>query len=916
MKKPRRLTAEFEEKQGFFSRNKYLFLAFAMPFVLMSAAFAFAGVSPFGTNQILVTDLWHQYYPFLVDLQNKLKEGGSLLYTWSIGLGENYPALMSYYLASPLNFLSVLVPSQFLREYLAFSVAFKIGFAGFSFAYFLRSTYRRNDISIAFFSGLFALCAFFMGYYWNVIWLDTTAILPLVVAGFLALQTNGKYKLYIITLALSVLMNYYIGLFTCIFILLCYICYNICCCRSLKSFGKNFWRIAWTTLVALSITAILTVPAFLALQNTYSAVNKFPESYAINIGSTNDLAGTIDAIRQVISNCIAFTEPTAKTGLPNIYCGMISVFLAFLFLFSRKIKLKEKIVNVALLVFFIMSFIIRQLDYIWHGFHFTNMIPYRFSFLFSFVLVAMAYRAYITIDSFSVFDALLALILSSMVIVSALFIKSTQAIVISAIIVLLCFVTVFLYTRKMLNKRFLTAAFCLIVAAEMTCSVIQGVNTVAVTTATDYPRGGEDTEAVITEMNNLEEDTVDLWRSEFTKTQTLNDGALNGTVGVSAFSSMLNVNITKFLEEFGLAGWQSGNRYCYYESSPVTNLFLNLKYIISRDGNYGNTDYLKEVYSSGAVKLLKNTAYLPMGFVTDSALADYYEVGDYPNNPIAAQNYFFRLATGLDKDVYRELEVVSQGHTSSDLLTVSKKSSGVYSFHTNDSEVEPHLKYNFIVPDDVSQETMICFYISVTNVTDLTLMKNDQEIGDYYIKRGYIGCAGGFEAGDKISLYVDLDREASGSAYVRCACFNSDVFDEGLDILSQSVMKCETVRDTLIEGTIDVRQDGLFYTSIPYEDGWSVYLDGKEVEVTPVGNAMLAFPISSGTHTVKLKYVPKGFVPGVFISLTGILVLFLCIIVEKIRKKPLMPRLNDIPPGLVSGKIGGSSESGNGTLSG
>lgn len=47
-----------------------------------------------------------------------------------------------------------------------------------------------------------------------------------------------------------------------------------------------------------------------------------------------------------------------------------------------------------MLIFFMLSFILRQLDYIWHGFHFTNMIPYRFSFLFSFVVLVMGYRGY------------------------------------------------------------------------------------------------------------------------------------------------------------------------------------------------------------------------------------------------------------------------------------------------------------------------------------------------------------------------------------------------------------------------------------------------------------------------------------------------------------------------------------------
>ena len=165
----------------------YLFLAFFIPFILIFFAFKVMGVSPFGTNQILVTDLWHQYYPFMVDFQDKLQHGGSLLWTWKSGGGTNYVALMSYYLASPLNFFSILVPADKLREFLYIITCVKIGLAGFFYALFLKITFKRKDVSITAFGIMYALCSFIVGYYWNVIWLDTIALLPLVIAGTIAL---------------------------------------------------------------------------------------------------------------------------------------------------------------------------------------------------------------------------------------------------------------------------------------------------------------------------------------------------------------------------------------------------------------------------------------------------------------------------------------------------------------------------------------------------------------------------------------------------------------------------------------------------------------------------------------------------------------------------------------------------------
>ena len=85
----------------------YVICTFVASFFLMTLAFGLMNVSPFGTadKQIMVVDNWHQYYPFLADFQYKLQHGESLFWNWSVGAGVNNFALMSYYLASPLNFL-------------------------------------------------------------------------------------------------------------------------------------------------------------------------------------------------------------------------------------------------------------------------------------------------------------------------------------------------------------------------------------------------------------------------------------------------------------------------------------------------------------------------------------------------------------------------------------------------------------------------------------------------------------------------------------------------------------------------------------------------------------------------------------------------------------------------------------------
>ena len=351
------------------------------------------------------------------------------------------------------------------------------------------------------------------------------------------------------------------------------------------------------------------------------------------------------------------------------------------------------------------------------------------------------------------------------------------------------------------------------------------------------------------------------------------------------FNSMANVDMTRFFENFGMMGWKSGNRYTYAESSPVTNMFMNLKYIISRDGVYHNTYDLSEVYTVGNEKLLKNEHYIPMGFMVDSRLLHWQENDNEDQfNPFDQQNEFFKLATGIDENVYTPLEVVSQGHYDYNKFPVNKTSYGNYSYSCNDSTITPHVKWNYEAPKD----GLYCMYADIQGGDDVTVMVNDvSQQSAYGMGRSYIACIGYFNEGDKISVYAQLEQGQSGTAKVYVDLLNQDIFEQGYNKVSKDVMTTTKLTGSSMEGTINVSQSGLFYTSIPYEEGWKAYVDGKEVNITPVGGSLVAFNLSSGQHTIKLQYYPKGFWIGfavTVICITTFAVLCVYTYVYKKRK--------------------------------
>ncbi|MBQ6118683.1 MAG: YfhO family protein [Clostridia bacterium] len=165
---------------GFLSRPRnprYLYLtAFFLPVFIMGVIWAVCGVIPFGSKMILAHDQWHQYYPFYINLRERLQNGESLFHSWNTGMGTSYLPLYAYYLASPLNLPAALLPEGLLMPWYTLAVLIRIGLAGLFCAIFLKKTFGRDELAVAFFSTAYALCAFMMGYYWNAIWLDTVAL--------------------------------------------------------------------------------------------------------------------------------------------------------------------------------------------------------------------------------------------------------------------------------------------------------------------------------------------------------------------------------------------------------------------------------------------------------------------------------------------------------------------------------------------------------------------------------------------------------------------------------------------------------------------------------------------------------------------------------------------------------------------
>ncbi len=917
-----------------------LLAAFLIPFLGMIAVLIAEGCEPFGNSRaFLYSDEYHQYYPFFTEFRRTLLSGKSLLFNWDLGMGLDYLGLISYYLASPLNLLSVFVPEGLVLEYFEMLPPIKLGLASLFFALFLKKIFHKDDMSIALFGGFYGLCAWALGYQWNIMWLDTFALLPLVVLGTIYLLRDKKPVLYTLTLFLSVFANYYIGLFTCIFVFLVFVCYQICRPAGFKRLAQDLGRIALFTVLAIGMTAILELPALAALQDTYSSQSIFPNGFHLNIvdyevyKSSNDAwlafsealaadAGLLSLIgkfftalfksfppllygmAKVAGNMSGELAPTMLEGMPNIACGLGPMLLGFLFFTAKDVKLRDKLSCAFLLVFFMLSFLLRKLDFMWHGFHFPNMIPYRFSFLYSFVMLYIAYRAWLLRETFSLWKIGLVFVLGVGVVFCSE--KADDLIFLAynlAFLLLYLIMFVFSIADKMLcrgldpeedadyirkrarrTSRIKTVSLCIFMCLELGLTLVKFSLALNATTITDYPTGTANAESAFNYIEQREANS-EFYRIETTHAQILNDSALNDYSGISLFASSADVRTTEFLEAMGQAAYPPFNRYCYEISSPVTDLFTNMKYMVARDGEPPVNPYYNTLHNFGDVYLLENKTYLPLGFLAEPSLSEATlerlmtdSDGETEYNEFEKQNTIFSLATGLEEDVWTMVHGITSSVSATGITITDpiKNHEATYvTYHSGSEGGTLRISYK------IESAGFLCFEMNITKKNSYTLYLNQQEMFKESISVPQIVAVSTVQPGDTVDIEItcatDVSAEDPSVVNVRAAMLNDSVFQQGYEILSASKLDLTTFSEELVEGTINCNRDGLMYTSIPYNGNWYAEVDGKEVPIVLVGDAMIGLELTEGVHTVTFRYKNNSFTLGAIVS--GICLLaFLCII--------------------------------------
>ncbi|NLL92662.1 MAG: YfhO family protein [Clostridiales bacterium] len=827
--------------------NIIFILAFLVPAVILSCIFIGSEVYPFGDSIYLRSDCYHQYAPFYKELYRKITEGGNLTFSWNIGMGVNFSAIYSYYLASPINLLlGIIAPGGNVLLAIDFLIIVKTGLCGFSVAYYLTKKHNKKSL-ITILAGLFyAMSSYMVAFSWNIMWLDCLLLLPLITLGLEKLVKEKKYLLYTITLGIAIFSNYYIAIMICIYLVIYFLIqlFSSECEKNFKYFAGRIWLFAKYSLIAGGIGAVMILPALYALSYTASGEMNFPEIWSNYFSIMDMLSRSMMDVPVSIFNAHE----------PNLYCTVAVFMLVPMYCFSDKVNKSEKIGKIILIAILLVSFNTNIPNYIWHGFHFPNSLPARESFIYIFIIITMAYEAVIHLKDFTTrqIGACFAGAMVLFMIIEEHYVDTVdypfQIVYVSAIFLSLYFILTLLYKNKRLHKNVVIYLLFIVAIAE---STINGTQEEAFK-VTGYSYYLEDNDGITAILDEIDDE--DFYRVEKLDRKTKNDAAWNDYHGVSIFSSTANAGFTDFLGALGFE--KSTNAYSYYGSTPFTSSLLSVRYVIGNSTESVPEDYMQLVGSDLASSrhLFKLDYTLPMGFMLPSYFEELWNMTG--NNPFVIQNSFAQAATGIP-DMFTQLDASNVNQTA-------------YINVNEDSDVYIYVTTYIENIDYVAENTETEFYLSGS----ATGLKHRQIVH-----------IGEVPAGTTVTV-TTRDTDAST---LQLYAYNLDtqVLDQVMAALSDEGLEVESYDDTRITGTITAMNSGVMYTSIIYDEGWKAYVDGEQVEITCIGGAMLGVPIEAGTHTVELKYTPEGFVLGWFITVGSIIILVCCVLYDWNKKKQL-----------------------------
>jgi hypothetical protein len=339
---------------------------------------------------------------------------------------------------------------------------------------------------------------------------------------------------------------------------------------------------------------------------------------------------------------------------------------------------------------------------------------------------------------------------------------------------------------------------------------------------------------------------------------------------------------------------------------------MGIRYVLYENtlNNYGN-DY-RAIKSKDDISVEENTDALPMFYITDQQTKGLKFDNQDKENPFPSQSRVISSMLGLGTELNGTENYFSK-------LPEENVSEPVLKNCTAEQRGEGYTGYN---KTDTAKDTTLTFTVTAANSEEIFLWlpvptTSYRRKVNIWVRRGtkpqtFMGVLmdgdnyrpielGRFEPGEEFTLIVTMLDDTLFYKDFGLYTIDRDKYQPAINAIHE--MNANTTMTMKSKSDFTVKTDSakasLLWTSISYERGWSVTVDGKKLDLTsknpdikPIWNdTLLAVPLTAGAHTVRLSFAPAYYPQAIFISVFGLslfgLLCAICAPNNPKRKDPL-----------------------------
>lgn len=838
--------------------------SFLAPILMIAIILAMKGIWWGSKTSILASDAFHQYVIFNQVLRNTLHGDGSLFYTFTSGLGLNFYALSSYYLGSILSPLAYFFDLKSMPDALYLFTLLKFGLTGLSTYLSLSTIYKKlQPILALLLATSFSLMSFSTSQLEINTWLDTFILVPLILLGLHRIIERKGRVLYFVSLTFLFIQNYYFGYMTALFLTIWFL---VQLSWNVKERIDSLLDFTVVSLLAGLSSMIMLLPTYLDLKTHGEKLTQI-----VNLKTENSWYLDLFA-KQLVGS-----YDTTKFGaIPMIYVGLFPLLFALIFFTLKSIKCQVKISYALLLAIIIASFYLQPLDLFWQGMHAPNMFLHRYAWIFSLTIIYMAAETLTRLTELHFYGYFLPLLLLITGFGATFFFHDHYEFL-TAIHFLLSLefliaygILLFALRKKGMKVKIFSVVSLSFVLFELCLNTNYQIDDLS--TEWHFP-SRDNYEQNLTDIDTLvtyaKSKNPEFYRTERLFPQTGNDSMKYNYNGISQFSSIRNRASSSTLDKLGFRSDGTNLNLRYQNNTILADSLFALRYnLVGGDvSKFG----FSPVHSSGQYFLYENAYSLPLAILT----AEVYKDVKFSNLTLDNQSNFVNQLAGLDLQYYYSLEPINleNGDRLNNRITVSK---------TEEDEI-PRINYSLLVPANTQ------LYVNIPNISFTSDSSKNVQFTVNNVTKNFtldntfsLFDAGYIENEQLVTLTMSFPNNSQVS-------FDTPQFyrlDTAAYQVAMDKLKGQDVHVTTKGNKISIDYksdaDASLLLTLPYDKGWSASQDGKVLPIKKAQNGFMKIDIPKGNGTIRLSFIPQGFVIGSYCFIAGIL---LFVLYDKIRSK-------------------------------